>query len=162
MPRPPRHAAGGIAALPVAARISLGAVIASVLPGAAKQCVPPPANFPSPKMTIELNTPQRERVASTINLFREGPDMRVRPGAWGIITERLSSFGASLANYKKIGATWLRQFMSGVDPAHISLSRGRKGKCGPLFECFLTRMEVTLCRSPGRFSTRAACRRSCS
>ena len=56
--------------------------------------------------------------------------MRVRPGAWEIITDKLSSFGASLANYKKIGATWLTQFLSGVDPAHICLSRNRKGKFG--------------------------------
>ena len=61
MPRPPRHAVGGIAALSVTARVSLGAIIAMVLPDIAKSYVPPPSNCASPKITIELNTTQTTR-----------------------------------------------------------------------------------------------------
>jgi len=48
----------------------------------------------------------------------------------GIIAEKLKSFCASLANYKRIGSAWLAQFVSGVDPVYITLHRDRKGKCG--------------------------------
>ena len=61
MPRPPRHAVGEIAALSVAARVSFGAIIAMVLPDAAKSYVLPPANCASPKITIERNTAQKTR-----------------------------------------------------------------------------------------------------
>jgi len=130
MPRGPSRNHEGIAAWPAVAKLGLAAVVATVVPGAAKQYIPLPENFVSPKLHIELDTPQRDKVAQVINLYRTEPTMRVRQGAWEIIAEKLKSFGASIANYKKIGAEWLAQFVSGVDPVKISLHRDRKGKCG--------------------------------
>ena len=60
MPRGRRRSPDGIAGWPTVAKLGLAAIVATVVPGAAKQYIPPPEKFASPRKNIELDTPQRD------------------------------------------------------------------------------------------------------
>ena len=89
-------------------------------------------SFASPVSTkkVEPKTPVREKIASTINIYRT-PNGRLSQEGWEKVMQDLqdSCIKMSLSGVKKIGHRWWQQKKADVPVINISVARKRKS-CG--------------------------------
>ena len=105
---------------------------------------------------VEPKTPQRDIIASTINIYR-GTNGRVSAHGWEQVIKDLhdSNITMSLKGVKKIGYPWWNQKKSGVPVTEISVARNRK-KCGrstPLTPTIARRMMAIQAENFGKLSS---------
>ena len=111
-----------------AKRRSLKAVAGKVVRQPAPVATPRPT-LTGPSGRVELDTPARGAVSAVINLFRSPNSLRVRPGSWPTILERVNrKWKASMVTLKRI-AKQAKNMMK-KDPLEVDLSRNWRGSCG--------------------------------